>query len=206
MIDRIFLAATLLLCSHAASATACGDYAERLASMRIADQSLRDYLNNESNPPQRIFEAIAVVDASNTRAIKQLLRRCGWPATSRYGQTASDDAWLLIQHADRDRAFQHRALPLLEAAVARGEARGGHLAYLSDRLAVAEGRPQRYGTQFNGVENCRLVLAPIDDREAVNRRRRAIPGMPTLEEYEQRANQEITPPECRQAAPTGGPK
>ena len=97
----------------------------------------------------------------------------------------------------RSRPFQRAALALLQQAVKDGEARGGDLAYLSDRLAVSEGRPQPYGTQFRGVENCKLVLAPIDSREAVNARRSQIPGMPTLEEYEQFAKSQLTPAECR---------
>jgi hypothetical protein len=198
MITRLLWMILLLPLAQAAAAVPCGDYAERLASMRAADQALRE-LFKEDDPPQRIFNAVAVVDAAHMRAMKGLLKRCGWPMTSLYGQAASDDAWLLVQHADRDRKFQHTALLILEKAVARGEARGGHLAYLSDRLSVAEGRLQLYGTQFKGLEHCRLVLAPIDSREAVNRRRSAIPGMPTLEDYEAHANKAMAPSACRQA-------
>lgn len=167
--------------------------------MRLADQSLREYFNQNDRPSQRQINAMALIDRTNTLRMKELLKLCGWPLTSKYGQDASANAWLLIQHADQDRSFQRAALVLLEQAVKAGEARGGDLAYLSDRLAVSEGRPQLYGTQFRGVENCRVILAPIDSREAVDARRKAIPGMPSLEEYEKVANEHITPAECRHA-------
>ena len=194
----ITLTATALAACGLARAADCNTYAAELASMRVADQSLRAYVMENSISP-RLGNASVLIDRTNTRRMKGLLRRCGWPVASRYGSAASSDAWLLIQHADHDRAFQRHALSLLERAVRAGEARGGDLAYLSDRLAVADGKPQLYGTQFSGVENCKLVLAKFDSREAVNARRQAIPGMPTLEEYERFANEHITPSDCRKA-------
>ena len=179
----------------------CPNYAADLAAMRVADQSLRGHFPLHPDPSisPRLANASELIDRTNTRRLKNLFKRCGWPATSKYGKEASADAWLLVQHADHDREFQRDALVLLERAVRAGEARGGDLAYLSDRLAVAAGNPQLYGTQFTGFEDCKLVLATIDSREAVNARRRAIPGMPTLEEYEQFANAHIPSSECRKA-------
>jgi hypothetical protein len=42
-------------------------------------------------------------------------------------------------------------LGLLERAVADGEADAESLAYLTDRVPVNEGKPQRYGTQGDGA-------------------------------------------------------
>ena len=187
--------------SNVSLATDCRNYATDLAAMRVADQSMRGHFPLRPDPSisPRLGNASELIDRTNARRLKILLKRCGWPLTSKYGKEASADAWLLVQHADHDREFQRHALVLLGRAVSIGEARGGDLAYLSDRLAVTEGRPQLYGTQFTGFEDCKLVLAPIDSREAVNARRRAIPGMPTLEEYEQFANAHIPSSECPRA-------
>jgi hypothetical protein len=54
----------------------------------------------------------------------------------------------LAQYTDARPEFQRRCLDLVTDAVAAGEADPGHLAYLTDRVLCAEGRPQRYGTQF----------------------------------------------------------
>ncbi|MFI7610911.1 YciI family protein [Nonomuraea terrae] len=51
-------------------------------------------------------------------------------------ERAAQAAWLLAQHADRDRDFQRRCLPLLRDAVARGQAAARQLAYLVDRVRV----------------------------------------------------------------------
>lgn len=66
---------------------------------------------------------------------------CGWPTTSK----DSHSAWLLAQHADSDIAFQRLAKGLLEASVKAGIAAPRDLAYLADRIAANEGRPQEYG-------------------------------------------------------------
>jgi hypothetical protein len=199
VIKSLLLTAFICVASEAAIGADCSSYANELATMRVADQSLRVHFAETGSASPRLSNAGALIDRTNTLRMKVLLKQCGWPITSKYGKDASADAWLLIQHADQDRPFQREALRFLEQAVQAGEARGGDLAYLSDRLAVSEGIPQLYGTQFKGVEDCKLILAPIDSREAVNARRRAIPGMSTLEEYEKFANERITPPECRRA-------
>jgi hypothetical protein len=56
-------------------------------------------------------------------------------------------AWLLIQHADHDPAFQRACLELLGHAVHAGEADATYHAYLTDRVLLAEGK-QLYRTQF----------------------------------------------------------
>jgi hypothetical protein len=97
------------------------------------------------------------------------------------GERASKAAWLLVQHADLDPAFQKQCLPLLEKTVAAGEGSAKDLAYLTDRVLVAEGKPQRYGTQFHNVEG-KLVPRPIEDEANVDARRAAV-GLGTMAEY-----------------------
>ena len=59
-------------------------------------------------------------------------------------------AWLLVQDADRDPAFQRSCLGLITEAARHGEATPAELAYLTDRVLLAEGQPQEYGTQMAG--------------------------------------------------------
>ena len=84
----------------------------------------------------------------------------GWPGRSLVGEEAAHAAWLLAQHADRHPALQEQWLSLLEAAVAQGEASPIDLAHLTDRVLLARGELQVYGTQTNGADGrwiaCRL--------------------------------------------------
>lgn len=115
----------------------------------------------------------------------------GWPKTTK----GSHAAWLLAQHADSDLAFQRSAKELLEASVKAGIAAPLDVAYLADRIATNEGRPQEYGTQFSLTDRCHLVLDPVDDREQVNRRRLAI-GLQSLEAYEAEGRRRFIPADC----------
>ncbi|MEV4629156.1 DUF6624 domain-containing protein [Micromonospora sp. NPDC049523] len=119
---------------------------------------------------------VEAVDAENTAWLKGILDRHGWPRRSDVGDEAAVAAWLLAQHADRDPAFQRECLALLEQAVSDGEASPGHLAYLTDRVLRAEGKPQLYGTQFWYLpENLdEPTPQPIEDLAGLDERRRKV--------------------------------
>lgn len=191
--QSVFLVFAVLLCA-VAKAGECDHMARTLAAMREKDQAVRERAMSDD-----AIKEMRTIDVANTRRLAHLLKVCGWPVARKGDLQASDDVWLLAQHADHDKAFQHHVLGLLEQAVHRGEARGKHLAYLTDRLAIAEGKPQLYGTQLM-VDGCKIELHPIDSRAAVNERRKKIKGMQSLEEYERAAVDVLLPAECKQAA------
>ena len=114
--------------------------------------------------------------------MKTVIERHGWPGKSMVGSDGAQAAFLLVQHADAEPAFQKRCLELLAKAVKQGEATGDQLAYLTDRVLVAEGKPQRYGTQFYTVGG-KLAPRPIEDEANVDARRKEV-GLPTMAEYE----------------------
>ncbi|WP_150127957.1 DUF6624 domain-containing protein [Janthinobacterium psychrotolerans] len=102
-------------------------------------------------------------------------------------------------YADSDLAFQREARALLEGSVKAGIAAARDLAYLSDRIAANEGRPQEYGTQFSQPDRCHLVIEPVDDRAMVNRRLAV--GLQSLEEYEAEGRQRFIPADCPGGTP-----
>ncbi|MCP4246955.1 MAG: hypothetical protein GY778_07885, partial [bacterium] len=55
------------------------------------------------------------------------------------------------------------------------------LAYLTDRVLVQEGKPQRYGTQFFAKDGV-FKLNPIEDEAYVDARRKEV-GLGPLAEY-----------------------
>jgi hypothetical protein len=71
-----------------------------------------------------------------------------------------------------------------------GEATGAQLAYLTDRLRVADKRKQVYGTQLVVVGG-KFEPAPIEDEASVDRRRREA-GLPPLAEYLRGFEQALT--------------
>lgn len=141
------------------------------------------------------------IDRKNTARMKEIVDKYGWPGKSRVGEDGAHAAWLLVQHADKDRAFQKRCLTLLERAVKAGEASGTDLAYLTDRVRVAESKKQVYGTQFRLADG-KLEPFPIEDEANVDRRRKEV-GLSSLAEYRKTLEEVYKTKKSERPASTG---
>lgn len=145
----------------------------------------RDQTARKSLPPahqaQRWEQVIDPVDRANTARMREIVAEYGWPGHALAGTDGAHAAWLLAQHAPGE--FQEQCLPLLEAAVAVGDAAPRDLAYLTDRVFMHRGEPQVYGTQYL-VRDGQLSLWTVRDPDQLDERRAAL-GLPT--EAENRA-------------------
>lgn len=105
------------------------------------------------------------MDIDNMAFLKTVIAEYGWPGHDLVGEDVATSAWLFAQHADRDPEFQRERLPLPEAAAQAGQARLQDWACLVNRVRVADGRPQLYGSQYTGDEGegCRRAdtSAPV---------------------------------------------
>ena len=97
-----------------------------------------------------------------------------WPGRRLVGDDGSRAAWLVAQYAIDDVGLQKRCLEALEDAVAWGDADPVDAAYLLDRVRMADGLDQLYGSQFVLDRDGALVPWPVDDVDAVERRRRRL--------------------------------
>ena len=86
-------------------------------------------------------------DSTNLQLVTRILSESGYPRKSRVGDFATQTVWIVIQHSDLGRMKQY--LPQLEEAARRGDLAPAYLAATKDRIDIREGRPQKYGTQFN---------------------------------------------------------
>jgi len=105
-----------------------------------------------------------------------------WPGRHLVGHDGEDAAWLVAQQEIDDVELQRRCLELLEVAAALGDADPVHYAYLCDRVRMADGRTQLYGSQFVRNEHGRLVPWHLDDLDRVDARRRRL-GLPEFAEH-----------------------
>lgn len=128
----------------------------------------------------------APVGAEDERLMDELLTMVppeGWFLKSVYGEQAAGAAFLIVQHSGLE--HWRRFVPVLEPLVAAGEVDGEEFGLMYDRLAIHEGRPQRYGTQMT----CKAGKWVIDrdnleDPENADARRAAMGFSWTLAEYE----------------------
>jgi hypothetical protein len=121
-------------------------------------------------------------DEERTERLREIIVAHGWPTYSLVGEEAEDAAWAIAQHSDHDPDFQREALEWLRIAVENDDASPGNLAYLTDRIAVAAGEAQTYGTQIGCCEGGPAPSTPIADEAAVDGRRADV-GLPPLADY-----------------------
>lgn len=122
------------------------------------------------------------IDAANTSDLKELLKIYGWFKISEFGKSSDQNAWLLVQHADEDVAFQKEVLQKLEALYPEAETSPRNYAYLFDRVASHEKRSQRYGTQGRCVGPGKWEPHTIENPDRVEERRKAV-GLAPLDDY-----------------------
>jgi len=178
----------------------CASYAGEVAAMADAGAALeerRDYLAPPGDAEQtRRRSQLALVERSNSERLRALLAQCGWPLRATHGSAAGQRLWQLVRQHEHDLALQKAVARQLESVQAQGEASGPELAQLRDRIAVAEGRPQPYGTQLYQLASCRWVSRPMDDQVQVEARRQQL-GLPTLDEQEKLANGMVIQEGCQ---------
>jgi hypothetical protein len=145
------------------------------------DQSLRNELTAlmraGAQPDSSLFARLSASDVENAAWLRQTVAIRGWPARSVVGKDGASAAFLIVQHADHDTAFQAAMLDELVLAFRHGEAEGQSVAMLTDRVAVHRGRPQVYGTQADVIDG-RVVIKPIADSAGVDARRAEVGLMP----------------------------
>ncbi|GAA0616087.1 hypothetical protein GCM10009422_09050 [Brevundimonas kwangchunensis] len=134
----------------------------------------------------RLGRSTCITDKDNTEWLKADVAANGWFTRSATGERASSSAWLMAQHADNDRDFQRHVLALMEPLVEQGEVSPNNYGYLFDRIAVAENRPQRYGTQGECKSPGRWEPNALEDPERVDALRAEAEIYGTLAEYQAR--------------------
>jgi hypothetical protein len=88
-----------------------------------------------------------------------------------------------------DVPFQRQALELMKK-LGTCEVENSHLAYLTDRVLLAEGKKQLYGSYPTRGPNGELVPQPIDDEPNLDRRRAQL-GLQPFAEYWRRINKQL---------------
>ncbi len=135
---------------------------------------------------ETLLKELQEVDDDNRRWFKGVVDRHGWPGRSLAGAKGAEAAFLLAQHANRDLSFQNRCLQLMEQAPA-GEVEPANVAYLTDRVRLAEGKGQLYGTQVE-FKDGQWRPQKVDEPAKLDERRKAA-GLPSMELYLQQVRE-----------------
>ena len=153
-----------------------------------ADQKVRrEYVRVQSSPEtssriiDSLFEAMQKSDSTNLRRVLSILDRGGWPSGDEVGDMSAVP-FIVLQHAPLTVRLDY--MPLVYAAAERGDLTRAQMALFEDRVAVDEGRKQKYGTQIIYMDGMPAV-APLISPDSVDiYRKRA--GLPPMAEYVRR--------------------
>ena len=156
-------------------------------------------LNEKLNSDSALKEGFLVIahrmqqgDEKRTFRLKEIVATYGWPGRSLVGSEAEGAAYLLIAHAVKDSAtgapdvaFQRLSLDLM-SKMPPCEVENTHLASLTDRVLLYEGKKQMYGIMLTRNEKGEKVPQPIEDEANVDKRRAKL-GLQPLAEYLRRS-------------------
>jgi hypothetical protein len=121
---------------------------QELLALRAEDHRVREELlaANELGGPYH--PRMEVVHVKNAARLREFISQHGWPAEDIAGKDGAEAAWLIAQHSVGEPAFMKQALELARTAAEQRRCPAWHAAYLEDRVAMYEGRPQRFGSQW----------------------------------------------------------
>ena len=121
------------------------DLRHELLEMQAEDLRVRQELLDAGELSGSYVPRMEAVHLRNAARLREWIDACGWPDERIAGEDGAEAAWLIVQHSIGEPEFQKAALRLMQASTAIP---AWHAAYLEDRIALYEGRPQRFGTQW----------------------------------------------------------
>ncbi|MNK25769.1 hypothetical protein D3C87_440960 [compost metagenome] len=157
------------------------DIPKIIIGLQNADLELREKLISEGKLGEGYNKEMENLHNQNAEVLNEIIDIIGFPTVEKVGNHSANSAWLMIHHSIGKPEFMKKCAELLEIEVKKKKADPRNLAYLTDRIATFENKPQLYGTQFDWNENGELSPNDFDDINKVNQRRKSI-GLNTLEE------------------------
>lgn len=140
-----------------------------LLEMRAEDLRVRQELLDAGQLGGAYVPGMETIHRKNAARLRELIAEHGWPGENIAGKDGAEAAWLIAQHAVGEPDFQRDVLHLLQNCAAAGHCPAWHAAYLEDRIALHEGRPQRFGSQWvDDSRDGRARPSKLADPEHVN--------------------------------------
>lgn len=144
--------------------------AEFTAHNRTLTDSINAYAKDELK--QTRFKSIMdFKDSISFAAIEKIIQRYGYPSKQIAGE-AVDIPFYILGYAPV--TIKEKYLNEFILAADRGTISWASLAHFIDKVQVAKGEKQVYGTQGEYDKNYKLILYPVADPEGLNERRKRV--------------------------------
>ena len=161
---------------------------QQIDSLYNADQkTMTDIIESsqKSISPEKmkeLFEKQNETIKKNIPIEKVIVEKYGYPTIEKVGKEISHHFFTLIQHADADINFQEKMLKIVKKETEKGNVTGKDFAFLSDRVNLAKGREQLYGSQVDYDDKGNAVPRNLYKSAKVDNRRRQF-GLEPLKDY-----------------------
>lgn len=157
---------------------------QELGRMIEADQRARHALISAKDESEKesLRAEVERVDEENLSRVREILDQVGFPNITQVGRDGVSTFFLLVQHVS-DVKLQRKALDLAKQLVESRQLSRQQYALLTDRVLLAEGKKQIYGTQTDRV-NGEIVLKPVEDIDHLDLRRAKMAMGPSSEYLE----------------------
>ncbi len=152
---------------------------DELVAMRAEDLRVRQELMDSGELGGAYVPRMEAVHRANAARLREIIDVHGWPDAELVGDDGTLAAWFIAQHSIGEPDFQRRALALVRDKVREGRVPAAQEAYLFDRIAMQEGRPQRYGTQSVPCPDGQYRRWTTEDPDRLNDRRAGM-GLPPV--------------------------
>ncbi len=162
-------------------------------SLYIIDQKVQNELsdaiqNGKNEKTDELLSQQKITFNRHIPILKKIYNKIGYPTVDRVGKESSSKFFTLVQHSDSDVKFQEKMLTELTKELEKGNVSGKGFAYLTDRVKIAQKKPQVYGTQLEYNTNIGQAFPKnLIDSLNVNKRRKKL-GLEPIEEYLNRAS------------------
>ena len=157
---------------------------DRLLKMGAEDQTVRGFFEHgkpvSNLTTKEMIHKLTETDARLTTELRQIVREKGWPTIALVGIDASNAAMLIFTHTP-DHAWQRELLPQLQQLADTDKIDASSLALVIDKELVAEGKLQRYGSQFKFI-NGTMAMYAVEDPDTLDQRRAKV-LLPPMDVY-----------------------
>lgn len=153
--------------------------ASDILEMAQKDEALREQLAQSGELARYDYHPLLEkCHLENAQKLQHFLNVHGFPTLQNSDPQVVEACWLVIQHAISQPAFMKACLSQMQQLPDTIFPRK-YQAYLSDRIAFYQRRPQRYGTQFDYDDNGHMAIWQLEDPLQVDAWRQSV-GLPPL--------------------------
>lgn len=157
------------------------NFARDLIEMESEEATLRESLLEAGALKSGYQPELRHLHEVQVARVQDQVKSLGWPSIKAVGEDAYDALFMIALNAISRPDFMRAALKAFGGA--KDAMSRGYAAYLEDRIAYFERRPQTYGTQWDVTVEGETVLWPVMTPQEMNLRR-AKAGLDTFEELD----------------------